>query len=140
MDNKLQANELRIGNWVKYEGQDVLVMELYRNDLELGYFSDSIGFNRKYTEINPIPLTEEWLERLGFKHNYSETEDGEVCVDNYSISLGKYSNLTIEKDFSFGVDSKDFEDLICFENDYILSVHRLQNIYFALTGKELELK
>src|SRR6056297_2885909 len=66
----MKVNELRIGNLVKYEGLNCLVLAVASHvvdwDLELGYFPDSIGFQRKIKDVGPIPLTEEWFFKCGF--------------------------------------------------------------------------
>ena len=65
----IQANELRVGNWVNNYGQYCFVLEIYKtNKVELGYFKDSIGFIRKLDDvgIKPIPITEDILLKCGF--------------------------------------------------------------------------
>ena len=66
---------------------------------------------------SPIELTEEWLIKFGFvKHS------------------GGYlsSDSAIELTFDFLVWKPNIKRL------KILYVHQLQNLYFAITGKELE--
>ena len=108
----MKANELRIGNWVLNQGEPI---ELTKQKFKMAV----ISFNCQ--EIKPIPLTEEWLVRFGFKKrkcgNYiwwihariQFTDKMELLIDG---------NLWIE----------------------IESVHQLQNLYFALTGEELKTK
>mgnify|MGYP003148218537 CR=1 FL=1 len=80
----------------------------------------TIGMAHNY---EPIPLTEEWLVKFGFVEN--------------SISIGSYAYLRIEKDLTFAVG-------VPYESGgnsrALKHVHQLQNLYFALTGTELELK
>ena len=87
-------------------------------------------FSQFIKYIQPIELTEEWLKKAGFKKN----------GNYYWISL---SNLKAELhveiyggDLVFIIKS-DFCELIL---DPIKSVHQLQNLYFALTNKELTIK
>jgi len=56
-------------------------------------------------------------------------------INNYTLKIDKYSTIVIEDDFSFGIEN-EIESVI-FDNDVLKSVHRLQNLYFALTQKEL---
>jgi hypothetical protein len=75
--------------------------------------------------IKPIPLTEDWLIKFGFiKHdmgwfwiswgtNGTEIIQWNISYKQYVFSLGKARFKTLEH------------------------VHQLQNLYFALTGKEL---
>ena len=77
----------------------------------------------------PIKLTEEWLLKFGFSVRKSLGFEAYDLDDTYTI----YYNTTATPygfELSFGVD---------FEIE-IKHVHQLQNLYFALTGDELELK
>ena len=113
----MNANELRIGNWVlndyTHKPQEVYGMMLHRLSKE-----NDMGF------IKPIPLTEEWLIKFGFDSNGDDNE--------YWVHDGM-------RNFSFlnqGVDFKVFDSgdvTVCF----IKYVNQLQNLYFALTGEEL---
>jgi hypothetical protein len=112
----MKANELRIGNY--YYG-DVLFPSEYNvitaNDLvEL----DSDPLDDYY---QPLPLTEEWLIKFGFikSDNYGNDE---YRLDGYSYFRG-----------SFYISDCDE----CGESVEINFVHELQNLYFALTKKEL---
>ena len=112
----MKANELRIGNY--YYG-DVLFPSEYNvitaNDLvEL----DSDPLDDYY---QPLPLTEEWLLKFGFKKSDNYGND-EYRLDGYSYFRG-----------SFYISDCDE----CGESVEINFVHELQNLYFALTKKEL---
>ena len=101
----MKANELRIGNWVKDS---------------LGYLV--IGVNAKVefaSAYEPIPLTPEILERLGFISNPYQ--------DRYELGDLHFEYCAIR-------------NLIwCEKYPHIKYVHRLQNLYFALTNDELTL-
>jgi len=106
----MEAKELRIGNWI-YSNTD---KDIYRVDL--------IESWRNYLSISAIPLTEEWLLRVGFE----KTESG-----NYSNEEGSFElihNNVIG--FRFAVEGQ-------YAYPEIKYVHQLQNLYFALTGLEL---
>jgi hypothetical protein len=125
------ASELRIGNYVNYAAEKVIVLQTSikgRNkwDVELGYFEDSIGFERMITEIQPIPLTEEWLLKFGFY--LIEVFDTKI----YFIESLKQIEIRVYEDGSIDLGT---------ENEWLTElkhVHQLQNLFFALTGKELE--
>jgi hypothetical protein len=68
-----------------------------------------------------IPLTEEWLLKFGFA-----VTDG-LFGNKYRKSIDLYTM----KDKSIGFVFDDY----CITIQY---VHQLQNLYFALTGQELE--
>lgn len=74
----------------------------------------------------PIPLTEEWLVKLGFKkENYFTYDNGLI-----SISLPSEDPLLWRNGRTYFNSWK-----ICDAPKY---VHNLQNIYFALTDNELQ--
>ncbi len=123
----IKANELRVGN--------IFHTLIVKSITETG-----VNFSARYEgyletpfeDLKPIPLTEDWLLKLGFeKYN-----------DNYSIDTlhglnsGKPSKLVIRY--------TELQNMVVVRPGnrtiYIKSVHQLQNLYFALTGEELEFK
>ena len=72
--------------------------------------------------IEPIPLTEEWLFKLNFINDRvlefyrNDITDSTIIIDYNFICLLGYSHVKLKY------------------------VHQLQNLFFALTGEELELK
>tara|TARA_R110000772_G_scaffold145504_1_gene255489 strand:+ start:31209 stop:31523 length:315 start_codon:yes stop_codon:yes gene_type:complete len=71
--------------------------------------------------FEPIPLTEDWLVRFGFDKNEYKKE---VWFSGNKLAI-------------------DFRNGQYFIRGYEINVkyiHQLQNLYFALTGTELELK
>lgn len=120
----MEPNELRISNLVTDLDGDVMSISEITKD----YVSFS-GCNLKsrYGKIQPIPLTEDWLIRFGFKR----------------IHDGVWSNGTIELNYVTQDDYYEFEFRFPFSEWMIRKlkfVHLLQNLYFALTGTELTLK
>lgn len=93
----------------------------------------------KEDELKPIPLSPEWLIRLG-ADTVTENEDGS---QNY---------WSRDNDFSVDVETHilvpKLEMLFYYRIDGglrgrrlpIINLHQLQNLYFALTGSELTLK
>ena len=66
--NKMKANELRIGNFVATEGIDFVEVSKIDADFGICYkIPQEFGQFYPYKEVEPIPLTEEWLMRFGFK-------------------------------------------------------------------------
>ena len=113
----MEARELRFGNLVDYYGNIVTISSI--NDNDVG-FSNYVPIDYPLlTEIEPIPLTEEWLVRFGF--------------EKISSSWLRIGYFLINKYF----DVEWFGDQIHIS---LKNVHQLQNLYFALTGKELEIK
>lgn len=121
----IKANELRIGNWVKVEND----FERVDNILEDGAYcylsKEAESVFQPYSFINPIPLTEEWLLKMGFDEIDIEENKNNVRVFHLN---GIYCNTL------YGVYY--YTHLL----KQIQYVHQLQNLYFALTGEELEVK
>jgi len=122
----MKASELRIGNWVLYK--DNFISWDYEDfgEVEHSNIEDS---------IKPIPLTEEWLVKLGFKSNKYN--------DEYSLELGSETYLldceyTDKGVFNFVIESVEGKGY-CLPPD-IKHIHELQNLYFALTNQELTIK
>lgn len=108
----MKVSELRIGNWLIYSPDETWseVIEVLESDFHYSVYKD----------FEPIPLTEEWLKRFGF-----EKDATDWWYIGESIGLKRYNDETF-KAYVPNVDVKH--------------VHQLQNLYFALTGEELELK
>lgn len=121
----MKATELRIGNYIKNNGKIVEVDYLTPTSIgyENGKFSTST-FNSEVMHYEPIPLTEEWLLKLGFeKITGCNVIENCYCKNGYSVSFDKCGSI------SFWV-SDDKTIIIEF-------IHTLQNLYFTLTGEEL---
>lgn len=129
----IQANELRIGNTLQYLGVTVDVLEIQREScVELGYFETSVGFQRSLfdNDIQPIPLTEEWLLKFGFE--FSDFGD-EPPYESYTLNKVEMWDFNGEYWICNLIDQAAI-------NTEFKYVHQLQNLYFALTGEELTIK
>ena len=133
----MTANELRIGNlvtidnevWAEYRGKPMSVT-MIDTVIQMGdkdLFPDSTGtVNLMYGDIDfgqydefiqPIPLTDEWLVKFGFEKDgtwFTKSGFG-ISIDNLKWQMKGYI-ATFDK---------------------CLYVHQLQNLYFALTGQDL---
>lgn len=136
----IDARELRIGNLVKiYRGVDdqgangvVCVEGIDPEGVLYG------GFCWDCEVFSPIPLTEEWLERMGGKRYLikgvvSLEDESDENEDTLYYEFGK---LTVVK---WGVGTPFY-----FSNHNLRvelkHVHQWQNLYHSLTGKELEIR
>ena len=130
----MEAKDLRINNWIIIDGVLVRVRGVYsftngsfkNNEGRVdAYRYDSIFEPKEISaginHFEPIPLTEEWLVKLGF-------EKLEGWDDMYYFKIGDFQI------YEYNVSGYEFDD---FE---IKHVHQLQNLYFALTNEELILK
>lgn len=143
----MEAKELRIGNLV-YTSKGACV-EIIINDFYIEAYHPPL-----FEHLKPIPLTEEWLLKAGFKleilHHpcytiQAHTFDWELLyvtiMENNLIHFGVLLKLPSSEVLTVGdkeyptnqIRNLDF----CFNLKY---VHQLQNLYFSITGKELEFK
>ena len=117
----MKSNELRIGNWVEQPNNGVTRVTAILNDLQI---KTETGYVDKY--CMPIPLTEEWLLKFGFE---LDIEDGGYQKGKYKVSVSDEGCLFFIYIGYYPEEIAEFK-----------YVHQLQNLYFALTGEELELK
>jgi hypothetical protein len=111
----MKPNELRIGNYVYAFKTIWQIDNTYFCNLE------------QIETYNFIPLTEEWLLKFGFEKVEDINKD---TYPDYKIK-GMLIHSNVHGNYVLGNYSP-----ICF----IKYVHQLQNLYFALTGEELEIK
>jgi hypothetical protein len=122
----MKANELRIGNF------------LLKNNMVIECDSYSISsienYENRAKEYEPILLTEGWLEKFGFYDDIEYDDYLEMKIKNDDWDR----ILTVKKfDNHFMVGNRFGEWVVLGQCKYI---HQLQNLYFALTGKELTIK
>jgi len=115
---EIQSNELRIGNIV---GRYSNIMEVSglgneRADLILLQPNTRVSWCMLYSDLSGIPLSEEILLKAGF-----EKYGIWFRINNFNISIGH--NIAFEK-WVTPYKSPRY-------------LHQLQNLYFALTGQEL---
>lgn len=134
----ITASELRIGNLVGVSWNNIYstVIEITIDDVKL-----KDGF-ATYNQLQPIPLTEEWLFKFGFeKIIYDSDETG--YGTEYHLRVNDELFISYEDDFSCEL----YDSKIRMPNgigiipswEQTKYVHGLQNIVFALTGEELTL-
>ncbi len=131
----LKANELRIGNSVIINGT---VIHEIGYSLIADVYQINIGISNSYLKTlkpEPIPLTEEWLVKLGGKIGDNEIyNDSFYCFefDNMAIFVSVIGVVVIARS---KYDSKSVKLDIQFKH-----VHTFQNLVHALTGNELTIK
>lgn len=120
--NCLEPKDLRIGNIVRYNCDGKEIHFIKQCDLD----KTSLSF------FEPETLTYEWVQMLGFE-----------CRKIYDAV---YEHVHESKTNDFRLFECTVSDPSLFEIKFDLSeievkyVHQLQNLHFALTGVELELK
>ncbi len=142
----IKANELRIGNLVNVPREDqspfrIDAFEYLSNTyikvaMTHPEFGDKMHPLTWYDEdLKPIPLTEEWLLKFGFKAVYFKDEKtiNYFNTPNQTRGLWVKIRTTINGEKTFLIAINRFDD--DFRN--ILYVNQLQNLFFCLTGSEL---
>ncbi|MGF7213873.1 hypothetical protein GGR92_000013 [Spirosoma lacussanchae] len=111
--NAIDPRDLMVGAYVMYEGQPFKVDDIslvQGVSLSAGYnFICDVSFAR----LQPIPITPEWLERLGY------TERAALGGMKYTPSQG-------EAEVYYYRSKDSYRLLICSEQIALTSVHHLQ--------------
>jgi len=133
----MEASSLRIGNYVLDRGGKTLRIDhidFYKVYMDMFVGLQSVHpLTEYYGNLQPIPLTEEILLKCGFERDAagflgSDQSDTAFRSKIYVSKHGVKFFLWIEcEDNYFSENGIEIE-----------SLHQLQNLYFALTGQELE--
>ena len=115
----MKPEELRIGNLVHATNSDPngsLIEHVISNggDIDNAHW------------FLPIRVNENWFERMGFRNT------GEVGY--------YYIKLSLEMDMVIDVEGNVRLEYMAVLDSYYTYVHEIQNLYFALTKQELEIK
>lgn len=159
----IQANELRLGNYVnvpredqspfridliEYACKDFIKVGMNVHKYEFcGELIDGHPLTWELNDLEPIKLSIEWLEKLGF-----ESYPHFTVMNSKFFKLGRDRQISIscvgtpnEMIYLQEVDEENakINDLICLRNfdyDGITHVHTLQNIIHSISGIELTIK
>lgn len=124
----MKANELRRNNLVQTNQGIFKVAGIGKSQLILCPFLTDETHEREIKDCIPIPLTEQWLKDFGFKkYNKYDYDNGEIKIEMFGTSLKEK-----QRDYRW---VRYEEKKIC--TIVLKYVHQLQNLCFALTGKEL---
>lgn len=124
----ISINDLRINNYVYYNNEHNEIGIITKLVTELITDINYVGINNRIDvhylnkHINPIPLTEEWLIKLGFNNYF---EKGKINIIPKG-RLGYENGRTYFNSWTILEKQPDY-------------VHELQNLYYALTKEELTL-
>jgi hypothetical protein len=123
----MKASDFRIGNLINYKIVDNLdsrkewfeVSEIDHDDLRVLVIKHKM--NQDYQSII---LTEEWLLKFGFKETKEDKKIKWFVKNRLEIVIGEVNFIV-------------YDHLVL---KHIKYIHQLQNLHFALTGKELKIK
>lgn len=122
----IQANELRIGNWVELNGNYFKVFSSI-NHLGVDLDSEKLDKHMMFAGIDaikPIPLTEEIFLKCDLLKSISSPIYNFINTD-YHVYIKDSGEFVFR---GLGASIVKVEHL-----------HQLQNLFFALTGKELNI-
>lgn len=142
----IQPNELRIGNLLLFNRQSddgdyiLRVTQIKEN----GYYAEGdevYPTRHEFGEISGIPLTPEWMEKLGFVAE-------EMRSIKVHFTYGGESLTTNQPALKYYIPGKQAFELRQSEGAWreqlygriVLHVHQLMNLFHALTGEELTVK
>ena len=124
----MQKNELMIGNLVNYQN---LTYSVYGITGECVILQDALT-NKvvPFNELSPVSLTEHWFLEFGFAFKKTEKSNS-YSKDSFRANFvtdGRFKG----KMFLIYANAMNWADC-----DVNLYVHKLQNLYFSLTGEDI---
>ena len=142
----MTAVELRIGNLVDLGNRIAKVIKIAHLACVVVDLEETQDTIEDYERTRPIPLTEEWLLKFGFKkypnlrdtfrqeyYDSFQLDIDEHTIISFSIPIGYNDNIRCNYDKLYRSEEKK-------QSYRVKHIHQLQNLYFALTGEELTFK
>lgn len=136
----IDPKELRIGNIINSQGLAMVVSGIY--ELKILYRQLKPNTTLRHPSdlgANPIPLTSEILKKAGFE----DLSTVNIWQDKIRLKGFPFTFVFTKTYNELRLHPENFSDnlnLAFIISGGIKSVHQLQNLYFALTGEELEIK
>lgn len=137
----MKANELMVGNIVRYDGMTVYISQVNKTKVE-GMIDKNdllIDIRFRVELLEPIPITEELLAKNGFKHEYD-------CICEYTYYIREIDDYFVE--VKIGCSNMGDEYVNCHidncdrnsvSNADIRYLHQLQNL-LNIVGVEMKWK
>ena len=129
-------NQIRIGNFIQLKNEN------YITTVEPSTFSLGVMINVNY---EPVPLNIDWLIKFGFIKEEEDTEMFYKEIIHNSQYIEIFEDYDDETDDLFvGYITNDLmNDTINMVDPIFLNqinyVHQLQNLYFGITGSDLQI-
>ena len=144
MESKLKPEDLRINNWVIIDNRPVKVESISESGINIqavgGYYAGEAsteceGYFEKWAkhipQIEPISLTADILEKCGFEYDKIDR------VEFYYFQISPDEKfMSNETGVYYGIQGVSQHHWVKQPCKYI---HQLQNLYYALTGNELQI-
>jgi hypothetical protein len=126
----MKANELMVGNIVRYDGMTVYVGQVNKTKIEGMIDKNDLLVDIRFSVelLEPIPITEEWLAKQGFKREHD-------CICEYTYYIREIDGYFVE--VKIGCSNMGDEYVNCHidncdrctvANADIQYVHQLQNL------------
>lgn len=135
----MEAHELMIGNYItQYLGMDddgSHYKEQQITGIKYEYSDIHIRLDQTDTwhhngNFEPIPLTEDWLIKLGFKNTDTGFEMKMWRGHTMSLIIVRNKYAIVACSGPFGLT----------HSAHLNYIHQLQNIFYCLTGEQLTIK
>ncbi len=134
----IDARELRIGNIVEpITMSPIMVTGITQQKTLDGIFTlIFVDYGESFLQehLNPVELSEQWLIKFGFEQTNDVNKSLSKEASNHVMllsSIGKKYVVEIRNVMMSGSIMLQFS---------VTCVHQLQNLHFALTGKELTIQ
>lgn len=133
----IDAKELRIGNTVNYRLPYGEMIPVTIGGIQPFSLIQYVGIESYYRDINdyfPIELSDEWLIKFGFEQTNDVNKSLSKEASNHVMllsSIGKKYVVELRNVMMSGSIMLQFT---------VTCVHQLQNLHFALSGKELTIQ
>jgi len=131
----IKPTDVRIGNYIGFGNS---ICKVYEINEKCFYVLDEENTSLKstFTDLNPIPLTESELEKLGVIKKYEENpfEEG-----GYTLNEDGSKYYTWVKG-AFNLEINKFGEIMFEVYSHYIPVdwvHQFQNLYYLLTNEEL---
>jgi hypothetical protein len=140
----MKAQELRRNNIVLYNGEPVRITTISRVWIQHVTKWGATSNRAKVGDYSPLPITPALLAENGFtKNGFGEyiisvsKFEGKELKELVFDSSGDYLFLRHSNDLIIRMNNHDLITLWNKDIDKEFYMHKLQNLYFELTGKEL---
>lgn len=137
----MKTSELREGNYIMcdsdFEGYNMADYQRGR-PCEFGFYMawlEGESIINIEEQFKPIPLTEQWLKDFGFEAYYSSGEYFGKMLLGYQKGELSVREVKYNEDLVYTAEINTEKNWVALTKTPY--VHSLQNLYFALTGKEL---
>lgn len=133
----LKISELSVGDWVRWKvydkTYDICISQI--TDILVRGVHDGIEYGMKITQMYPIPITAEMLEKNGlFRHERDADNSKLIALSNHFIMARTYTDVDWWRVLIYDEEIPS-EELF---NGIIYSVHQLQHA-LRLAGVEKEI-